>query len=222
MTSAGPLRWATGAGWLVLVGGGEWEQAVDISEQLLASVDLSLPVAFLATARESSTRGEKLLEYFADLGGPRGYVVPILEQADARDPENQELLAQSGLVILGDGDPLKLSSLLCGSAALEGVAEAFVQGASVVGVGVGAAFLGQWILAPDSPAGGKEGCGWVGGAMVLPRFVGAAKESDLQAALRKRPGLVGIGVPERTALALGPDGKVETWGEREVTVVVAR
>lgn len=223
MTSAGPLRWATGAGWLVLVGGGEWAQAVDISEQLLASADLSLPIAFLPTAGESTAQGERLLEYFADLGGPRGYVVPVLERPDARDPENQELLAGAGMVILGDGDPLKLADVLPGSAALEGVAEAFVGGASVVGVGAGAAFLGQWMLASDSPDEvGCEGCAWVGGAVVAPRFVGAAEESDLRDALRKRPGLIGIGVPERTALALGPDGQVETWGEEEVTVVVAR
>jgi cyanophycinase-like exopeptidase len=33
--------------------------------------------------------------------------------------------------------------------------------------------------------------------------------------------MLGLGIPEGVALALGPDGQVETWGEGNVTVVVA-
>jgi hypothetical protein len=32
---------------------------------------------------------------------------------------------------------------------------------------------------------------------------------------------LGLGVPDGTALALGPQGQVEMWGESHVTAVVA-
>ena len=32
--------------------------------------------------------------------------------------------------------------------------------------------------------------------------------------------MLGLGIPEQTALALGPEGQVETWGTGQVTAVV--
>ncbi|HIE38778.1 MAG TPA: hypothetical protein EYP77_06885 [Anaerolineae bacterium] len=224
MTRAGPLRWVTGAGWLILVGGeGEVQGiAAEVDDRLLARADFSSPIAFLPTASGSPTAGESLLECYAGLGGPRGYVVPVLNAVDAQREENYRLLAEAGLIILGDGDGLALARALRDSLALQGIADAFARGALVVGLGAGAAPLGEWIAAAEAPAGGARGWGWVGNAVIVPHFAGSAREPDLQSVLRMRPGLVGIGIPEGTALALGPEGQVETWGEGEVTVVVVR
>jgi len=218
MTKAGPLRWATGAGWLVLVGGGEVAEA---SDRLLARADFSRPIAVLPTASGSTMWGEALLEDTADLGGPRGYVVPIFTPRDARNRENCRLLADAGLILLGDGDGIALARTLRDSPALEGVAEAFARGALVVGIGGGAAPLGEWVLQIEEAREGERGWGWIRDAVVVPRFVGAEQEPWLQALLRRWPGILGLGIPEGTALALGPDGQVETWGEEKVTVVVA-
>ncbi len=224
MTRAGPLRWATGAGWLILVGGAAGPEGIapEVDERLLALADFSRPLAFLPTASGSLEAGEPLLDLYASLGGPRGYVVPILSPVDALDEENGEMLAEAGVILLGDGDGLALARALRNSLALERMAEAFVRGALIVGIGAGAAPLGTWTVAAGAPTGGEEGWGWIANAVVVPRFAGSAQAQDLQAALRMRPGLVGIGIPEGVALALGPEGQVETWGQGEVTVVVAR
>lgn len=220
MTKAGPLRWATGAGWLVLMGGGEvWEA----NDRLLARADFSRPIAILPAASGSVAWGEWLLDEYADLGGPRGYVVPLFTPEDAHSEENERLLAEAGLILLEDGDGVALARTLRGSPALYGMAEAFARGATVVGIGAGAASLGEWVLAMEEGADtiGERGWGWVHGAIVVPRFHDAAQEPRLRELLQKWPGMLGLGIPEGVALALGPDGQVETWGKGNVTVVVA-
>jgi cyanophycinase-like exopeptidase len=207
---------------LILVGGGEWERTEDIGDRLLGHAAPYLPIAYLPTASGSLTSGEPLLRYYADLGGPRAYTVPILDAGDAREQANCDLLVDAGVIIIGDGDPLVLAQSLRGSPALKAMTKAFARGSLIVGVRRGAVFMGEWVVAEGAPAGGSRGWGAVTRAVIVPSFVGAERESDLQEALRMRPGLVGIGLPERTALALGPEGQVETWGEGEVTVVVAR
>ena len=146
-------------------------------------------------------------------------MVPILEPADAHQEENRLLLEEAGMIILGDGDGLALARTLQESPAVAGMALALASGALIVGWGAGAAPLGEWVVTPQ---GVELGWGWISGAVVVPYFSGAAQQPQLQAVLRRRPGMLGIGIPEDTALALGPDGQVETWGVGEVTVVVAR
>lgn len=224
MTELSPLRRLAGAGWLVLVGGGDWEQGEtgEVDGEILVRTNLAKPVAYLPAAHGSVARGESLLEYYVDLGGPRGYVVPIREPADAQDPENCRLLSQAGLIYLDDGDPLRLTRTLWASPALDAMAEAFKRGAMVVGLGAAASALGAWVLEdPQAPSGGT-GWGWLPGIVVVPYFSGAKAAPGLQGALRARPGLVGLGVPKGVALALGPEKRVETWGPGQATVVVAQ
>jgi len=224
MTRAGPLSWATGLGWFVLHGGRgpQGEGQAQIDDRILALADFSRPIVYLPTAGESPAVGESILEDYASLGAPRGYVVPVFEEAGARREENCTLLAEAGVVILGDGDALRLVRVLKDSLALRGIAEAFISGAVIAGVGAGAACMGERLVRADGPDGSEQGWGWVESAVIIPRFTGSAQQSDLQALLRARPGLIGLGIPQETALALGPQGEVETWGLSEATVVVAR
>ncbi|MGD1994904.1 MAG: Type 1 glutamine amidotransferase-like domain-containing protein [Anaerolineae bacterium] len=224
MAELSPLRRLAGAGWLVLVGGGDWQQSEtgEVDSEILVRASLSAPVAYVPAALGSTARGEDLLDYYIDLGGPRGYVVPIVEPSQAREPENCRLLSQAGLIYLDDGDSLQLTQTLWASPALDAMAEAFKRGAMVVGVGAGAAALGAWVLEdPKVPSGGT-GWGWLPDIVVVPHFSGAKAAPGLQAALRARPGLLGLGIPRGVALALGPEKRVETWGEGQATVVVAQ
>lgn len=227
MTRAGPLQWLTGGGWLVLVGDGEPSE--ELAEHLLARADFSRPIGFLPTAGGDAAVGERLVEEYAALGGPSGYVVPIFTPEDAEEEENRHLLADAGLLFIGDGDPFLLARTLAGTAALRGMAEAFVRGALVVGLGAGAAPLGEQVIFPEISAERHPaepisipGWGWVQGTVIVPHFHGATHSPRLRALLHTWPGLLGIGIPEGTALALGPNGEVETWGSGEITIVVAR
>jgi cyanophycinase len=224
MTQAGPLSWLSGEGWIVLIGGEEaaQEESGDIDVSLLAHTDFTHPIAYVPTASGSPSKGEALLEDYADLGGPRGDIVPLYSPADAGEPSNRLLLAEAGLIYIGDGKATPLVQTLSGSLALQGMVESFLRGGLIVGVGAGAMALGSWIVGQEEGGSLEPGLGWLQDAVVVPQFVGAAEMPSLQAALRQETGVVGLGIPQGTALALGPAGQVETWGAGEVTVVVAR
>jgi cyanophycinase-like exopeptidase len=224
MTELSPLRRLSGVGWIVLVGGGDWERGEtdEIDGRILGYAVHSLPLAYLPTAGGSMSRGEALIDYYIGLGGPRGYVVPILDEQGARHRRNARLLSEAGLIYIDDGDGLELARTLQGTPALEAMAEAFQQGAVVVGVGAGAVALGAWVLeAPTAPAGGP-GWSWLPDMAIVPHFSGSGAAPGLQAALRARPTLVGLGIPDGVALALGPGRRVETWGDGQATIVLAQ
>ncbi len=76
MTQTGPLQWRTGAGWLVLLGGGRWEENEIIHSQAISAISDESPIAFLPAADPDPTVGEAFLSFYTDLGAPHGYVVP--------------------------------------------------------------------------------------------------------------------------------------------------
>ena len=223
MTQAGPLRWRTGHGWLVLAGGGDWRahQTGAIDAAALGWAILDRPVAVLATAGGSTAESEALLDYYADLGGPSGYIVPIFSVADARSAAPARLLSEAGLIYIGDGpDVLGLVRALQASAALEAMTQAFEDGAAIVGVGAGAIALGAYVADHQTPTQTEIGWGWLQGIIVEPHFTGTESAARLRAMLSAHPDCLGLGIPDGVALALGPDGRVETVGKGQVTVVV--
>jgi cyanophycinase len=224
VTQAGPLRWRTGAGWLLVTGGGAWQKgetgAVDAAALGWTSPDR--PIAILPTGGGSTAEGEALLEYYADLGGPNGYIVPIFDAASAHQRENCQLLREAGLIHIGDGpDILRLARTLRESPALQALAYAFETGAVVVGAGIGAAALGAWV-ASDASIGAEPGLGWLPGAIIEPHFRGTETAIELRRLLQAQPNCLGLGIPEGIALALGPEGQVETVGDGEITVVIGQ
>lgn len=235
LTRAGPLSWRAGAGWLVLAAGGSWRQAGsyrpetgDVDAAALGWADLDRPMAVLPTAGMSTLEAEALLDDYADLGGPHGYVVPIYDASGAQMSENVDLLEEAGLIYVADGpDALGLVRALRGSPALEAMARTFQVGAVIVGTGAGAAAFGTWIEDPEAEdraepgSDVRAGLGWLPGVIVAPHFQGAEVADRLRHLLDLEPSCLGLGIPEGTALALGPAGEVENVGPGQVTVVVS-
>ncbi len=222
MTQAGPLRWRTGAGWLVLAGGGRWQDGETgaIDAAVLGWADLDRRMAVLLCTGGSTAESEALLEYYAELGGPGGDVIPIFDAADAQRANHCQLLEQAGLIYLADGpDSLTMTRVLQ-SPALEAIARAFEYGAVVIGMGTGAIGLGAWCASADRPEQIEPGWGWLPNAVVEPRFSTTLSAPRLQSVLSAHPDCLGLGIPERVALALGPDGRVETLGDTQVTVIL--
>lgn len=222
-TQAGPLRWRAGAGWLMLAGGNWREGETDeIDTAALSWANLDRPVAVLIGSAEALSEGEALLEYYADLGGPSGYVLPILDAASARQVQNCQLLDQAGLIHVADHpDSPALARMLQESPALDALARSFEDGAVVIGTGASAAAFGAWIAGESQLAPDEHGWGWLPELIVDPFFVKAEKTAHLQALLNAHPDCLGLGIPEGTALALGPRGQVVTVGPGQVTVVVS-
>ncbi|MFW6135883.1 MAG: Type 1 glutamine amidotransferase-like domain-containing protein [Chloroflexota bacterium] len=229
-TQAGPLRWRAGAGWLVLAGGGSWRagETGDVDAAALGWADLDRPLAVLPTAGLSTPQAEALLDDYAELGGPSGYVVPIYDPAGAQMPENVALLEDAGLIYVSDGpDAVALVRALRRSPALEAMARAFEEGAVILGMGAGAAAFGAWVEDPqadDRAEPGSDvraGLAWLHGVIIAPHFAGAEVAHRLRHLLDLKPNCLGLGIPERTALGLGPAGEVENVGAGQVTVVVS-
>jgi len=225
MTQAGPLQWRTGAGWLVLAGGGKWQtgETGAIDAAALGWADLDCPIAVLLAAGGSSADGEALLEYYGEMGGPSGYILPIHTPADAQRTENCQLLAEAGLIYIDDGpDLIGLIQALRESPALAALAYAFDNGAAIVGMGSGAVALGAWAAGQGTDGRVVSGWDWLSGTVVEPHFTGTEPSDRLRSLLNSHSDCLGLGIPDGTALALGPDGRVEILGEGQVTVVLGK
>jgi len=225
MAQAGPLVWHTGAGWLVLAGRADWQagETGDIDAAGLGWASPDRPIAVLLTAGASIPDGEALLDYYGDLGGSEGYVVPIFDLAGAQDLDNCRLLAQAGLIYLADGpDFMRLIRALRDSPALDAILQAYEDGACVVAVGAGAVALSAWVSVPDAPTESERGLGLLQNMLVEPTFAGSGAAQQLRELLNEHSDCLGIGIPAGLALALGPSGEVRTIGEGKITVVVSQ
>jgi len=221
MTHAGPLRWRTGAGWLVLVGGATegWRTTQAIDRAAIDAMSDESPIAFVPAAGSPPEYGETFLAHYTGLDAPLGYVVPIHDAESASDPVNVRRLTQAGLIYFGGGETRQLLDALTGTPALDAVAAAYASGAVVVGMSAGAMALAAWGVSSDPNVGLLKGWGWLPNAIVAPHYT-PDRADVLRAALIDYPDLLGLGIPEDVALALGPDGEVRTWGDKQITVTL--
>ena len=219
MGQAGPLRWRDGRGWLVLVGGGEPENITHILRAAIEAMSDESPVVFVPTASAAPdgdhATSQRIITQIETLGGPAGYVAPIFTHTDATDLRNVRRLAQAGLVYLGDGLAQQLITALSDTPALDALAAAYEAGAVVVAAGAAACALGARGMCEQEIAG----WGWLPDALICPHLVEA---STLREAVKAHPECLGLGIPQDTALALGPDNQVQTLSAsgQQVTVVL--
>jgi cyanophycinase len=208
---------------LILAGGGKWQtgETGAIDAAALGWANLDRPIAMLLAAGGSSADGEALLEYYIEMGGPNGYILPIHTISDAQRAENCELLTNAGLIYISDGPELiNLIQTLHQSPALIALGHAFDSGAAILGMGSGAVALGAWAASQDTTNRIVPGWGWLPGVIVEPHFTGTESSGRLRSLLNAHPNCLGLGIPNGTALALGPTGRVEALGEEQVTVVL--
>ena len=212
-----PLSWRAGSGWLVLLGGssGLWRATEAIDRAAIDALGRDGPIAFVPAAQCPPDYGETFLAHYAELGAPPGYVVPVHDQASARDPENVRLLAQAGLIYIGGGETPALLEAMTGSPALDAIALAHAEGAVVVGMSAGAIALAAWGVSIDPDVGLLQGWSWLVNAVVAPHYT-PERAAALDGALAQQPHALGIGIPEHTALALGPDGLMRAWGDGDI------
>jgi len=98
--------------------------------------------------------------YYADLGAPPGYVVPVRDQKSARDPVNYRRWRRRSH-LHRRRDASRLIETLEGTPVIEAMAEAFDSGAVIVGISAGAMILGNGGLV-RTRSGGKILPGWAG------------------------------------------------------------
>ncbi len=197
------FHWLDGRGWLVFSGG----QDDEIRALALGRVAADGGVACVALSGDP----DALLDDIADLGAPSGYVVDVFGDDDQT---LRDKLAQAGMVIVTGGvDPVDARGALHG-AALEGIESAYSNGAVVLLEGYSASAFGSWIVDGEV----KPGLDWLEGAAVLTGVDNAA--SYAKPIFEAQPSAIAVAIMQGTALALGPDGQIETWGGREATIAL--
>ncbi len=226
MPQQGPLQWLDGEGWLVLLGGGDIARGetdvVDV--QLLSVVNLDRPMVVLL-ADGTSDDADAILEHYTLLGGPGGEAFTLTEmtRAELDHPKFISLLDEAGVLYLGGENPLPLVRNLYKTTALVHILRGYstLQGLTLIGSGGGAVALGMWAIGPAPQYLQTQGLGLLQNAVIVPHFTRTENSVVLRCLPQLKPRSLGLGIPDGTALAFGPQGQVETWGTGQVTAVVS-
>lgn len=148
-------------------------------------------------------------------------------RADSEQKSLLDAIEHAQLVLLLSGQPLRLSTLIGGTALARALRRRNADGMAVVGCGAGAAVLCEHMLAH----GGEGATPRIGGANLAPglgltnRVVidqgGHASDrlGRLLAALALNPFALGLGLDAATAAVIGPDNVLEVVGGGGVTLI---
>ncbi len=206
------LNWDSGLGWLVLSGGSD--ATGEVRAQAVLRGNAIERVAYLSLSYDAA---DDLLDDMEDLGAPTGYVVNIVAE---EDDVIRKQIAEASIVMLSmDSPPETLRHALVG-AALDGVRDALLRGAVVLAEGSSAALMGAYFLTENGGTG--QGFSWLENALVLPGLTALAGHGGVQALLQAQPLALALGIAQGSALVLGPDDSIETWGDGEVTIALGR
>jgi cyanophycinase len=193
----------------------------------------------MATSDAVATGAEKKAQL--DSLGADAFVVNVTRaQADA-DSVVRLLRSATGIWFPG-GDQSLLAAALQGSAALRAIHERFNAGAVVGGTSAGAAVMSDSMItgnqyypgvsaAQDSSNFARigrhtieivPGLGFLHNAIVDQHFIRRSRGNRLISVVLERPGLLGVGIDEGTALKVTPDGKWHVVGRSAAVVYDAR
>ncbi|MBA3871273.1 MAG: hypothetical protein H0X30_19180 [Anaerolineae bacterium] len=208
------LQWRDGRGWLVLSGG--YLPDSDVRAQTIGHIDADGSVAYVSFGSNAEST-EILMNDMQDLGAPPGYFVDVLSEDD---DTIRAKLGEAGLIVVESGaNSADMRSALMG-AAVEGMQTAFENGAIILLEGKSASVFGAWLLLETGEI--RQGIGWLSQMFVLPGVTEVALSEEGREALKEEASALAVGIGEGSALALGPDGEVEPWGEGRVTIALGR
>lgn len=213
MASNSVFRWQDGRGWLVLSGGHDDDD--EIRARALERMAADGGLAYVAMGTADAEVAERILDDMVDLGAPSGYLVDVLSEDD---DSIYARLADAGMIVLGNAADVLTMRTNLHDAVLRGILAAFENGALILAEGNGAAVLAAWILAPNGQA--EAGIGWLENSLVIPAITSVKDEPRAKAFLLAEPAGIAIGIGVGSALAFGPDGELEPWGKREVTIAL--
>jgi hypothetical protein len=211
------FQWRQGAGWLVFSGGGAYlkgeTETVDMAALTRSAADGAL--IYVGAASDNGDDAEQYLAYLGELGGRSGYTLDIVAEDD---DSLRTQLSEAGIIIIGDGLlAVRLRNSMHG-AVIEGIERAYAQGALVMGIGIGAALFGEWVVDLPGDAPAESGFAWLANVAILSGTPGDSQRQRLQAILHANPTAFGLGIWPGSALTLGPEGQVELWGKRQISI----
>ncbi|MCY4070302.1 MAG: hypothetical protein OXG60_03310 [Chloroflexi bacterium] len=202
-----PIRWLESYGWLVLSGSADPHS--EIRALALSRCNASGAVAYISLADDF---GDALMDDLAELGAPSGYLV------DLEDEDNNEIherLSGAGMIVIEGGDDIHRLKRLMTQTVVHAIKGALQDGALVLFEGLAATLAGSYYLDPS---------GEVASALKIVEDVYVAVDVNsfletepAQLVFQKRPDAVGVAIDRGSALVLGPDQHIETWGGKQIT-----
>lgn len=204
---------------LVLIGGGEFSfgETREIDELLLSRMPPDKrTVAFLPTASGSAEYAGHFGAYLHGLDPTVNVVnVPLYRGRDNRRQKNLAAILNAGMVYLGGGVTNNLAPMLRESPAELALRDAAANGVVIAAIGAAASCFGTSARDMRGNSSAIAALGWLANTVVDTSF-----DPQNDTALRRLMSLpdvrLGLGIPAKTALAIGRDGSAEIIGQGQV------
>ena len=207
--SESTLQYLSGRGWIVLSGGNTSGSPIR-AKTLTRAREYGI-TAYISSADDG---GDSLLDDMEDLGARSGYFID--PEYDEPDDIIEEMKTASVIVIEVGSSIDNLYKMLKG-APIEGIRQAYERGGVVLIEGLAVNLFGRWVVSDQGEI--LEGLNWIQNAFIEPQSTGAEDSRAVQAVLNEMADAIAINIDSGSALALGPDGAVEVWGEeKKVTI----
>jgi len=203
-----PLEWLRAEGWLVL--SGQPDARSEIRAKALSRCHASGDILYISLAQDG---GDALLQDMADLGATAGYVLDPRQQC--LDDSYEQLSAAAMVVLHAPGKADTLQQLLQGAAA-RALQDALLRGALLLLEGDAAELAGEYRRHGSGQL--VRGLGWLSNALIAADVRSFTLESALYESRLQLPQATFIGLIAGAALALGPDGQLEAWGDEAPTI----
>ena len=211
MSDLAPLKWLPTNGWIVL--SGRADALSEIRARALSRHNASGAIAYISLADDL---GDELMDDMAELGAASGYLVDLEEQDNN---EIYERLSGAAMIVVDAAEQGDRLIRLLRRTAIHALKEALNRGALLFFEGAAAATAGEFILTAEDRI--ASGLNFVQNALVATDMGRRAGDDALRAARRELPDAVFLGLAAGSALVLGPEGQVETWGEGQVAISLA-
>ena len=212
-----PLELAVAVRTLVLIGGGEFSfgETRQIDEFIVSKIPSdNRTIAFIPAASGSSDYAQHLGKYFKEIDPSlETKNVPISRGRDSRRPKNIDALRSAGLIYIGGGVTNNLLATLRESAAEIAMREAAASGTAIAAIGAAASCFGAHARDMRGVTASLPALGWLADTVIDAPF-----DPENDAPLRRLMSLAnhGIGIPPKTALAIGAEGEAVVLGEGKI------
>lgn len=220
-------------GTLLIVGGAEDKKGK--CEILSKFVELSggknSMILVITTATEDSARaGQEYTRIFKGLNAGQIEVLDLDSRQKANQPYIEKLLEKSTGIFFTGGDQLRITAMLGGTIANQGLRQAYLQGTVIAGTSAGASVMTNTMIAEgDSEEAPKlntiklaPGLGLLEDMVVDQHFAQRGRIGRLLSAIAYNPYILGMGIDEDTAVVVYPDAILEVIGSQTVTFIDGR
>lgn len=222
---------------LVIIGGGDrpaymMERIVELAGGAASCRMAVIPMA----SADPLDVGRYQADQLEAAGCPHVRVLPFDSVTANHDSVVAVLDGATGIFFSG-GDQNRLTAHMLGTRVLERVREIHRSGGVVAGTSAGAAIMSGIMITGDEAAAGSggrsfatiregnvvtaEGFGFVERAIIDQHFIARQRQNRLISLVLERPGLLGIGIDEATAIIVTDPDRFEVLGEGTVMVLDA-